>query len=117
MICVLIGWSCCKAAINWQDGYKRIILISDGQISYPYSYRCSTIRAITGLVVCIIVQIIVVRQPHKDQDNLNMQLCVAAMQDIPSSNRKDLVLFGSTCMIRLLEQCTAHIHVVHSLTT
>jgi hypothetical protein len=45
-----------------------------------------------------------------------MQLCVAAMQDIPSSNRKDLVLFGSTCMIRLLEQCTAHIHVVETPT-
>ena len=39
------------------------------------------------------------------------------MQDIPSSNRNDLVSFGSTCMIRLLEHCTAHINVVHSLTT
>ena len=75
---------------------------------YPYSYRCSTIHAITGLVVRIIVQIILVSQPHKYH---------CAMQDIPSSNRKDLVFFGSICMIRLLEHCTAHINVVHSLTT
>ena len=45
-----------------------------------------------------------------------VQLCMAAMPNLMSSNRKDVLFFGSTCMIRLLEQCTGYIHVVPSLT-
>jgi len=41
---------------------------------------------------------------------------MAAMPNLMSSNRKDVLFFGSTCLIGLLEQCTGYIHVVPSLT-
>lgn len=42
---------------------------------------------------------------------------MTALPDLMSSNRKkDVLFFGSTCMIRLLEHCTGYIHIVPSLT-